>query len=75
MMSRYFGNGITRAWACIQLRIPESGDDELDALIRKAQWRDVAAQIANLYANSPSRIDAVHAVKQADALLKALEDE
>lgn len=38
------GTGLTkREQACIALRVPETGDPELDALIRTAQRRDVAA--------------------------------
>lgn len=37
--------GLTaRQYACIHLCVPESGDPELDELIRKAQRRNVAAQ-------------------------------
>ena len=36
--------GLTkREHACIALRVPETGDPEIDALIRTAQKRDVAA--------------------------------
>ena len=34
--------GVTkREYACIKLRVPKSGDDELDALIREARCFDV----------------------------------
>ncbi len=33
-----------RQYAAIHLRVPESGDDWLDAMIRKANLRDTAAQ-------------------------------
>lgn len=37
--------GLTvRQYAAIQLRVPESGDDWLDRMIRKANLRDTAAQ-------------------------------
>lgn len=50
--------GLTkRERACIELRIPESGDEELDALIAKAQRRDMAAMaMQGLLANSSSSI-------------------
>ena len=36
--------GLTKIeMACIELRIPRTGDHDLDALIREAQRRDVAA--------------------------------
>lgn len=67
-----------KAQAAIILRIPESGDPDLDAMIRKAQRRDLAAIamqgiLANpawdgvSFANS-----AAEAVRASDALLAAL---
>lgn len=41
------GMGFTkRERACIDLRIPDSGDAELDALINKARRQEIAARIA-----------------------------
>lgn len=61
------GSGFTkRERACIDLRIPESGDEELDALIRKALLRDAAISIvAGLAAN--------HTVSQSDAGVEAMQ--
>ncbi|XUO88459.1 hypothetical protein RVM26_04995 [Halomonas sp. KM072] len=38
-----------RERACIDLRIPESGDEELDALIRKARRQELAAKAMQGY--------------------------
>ena len=39
-----YHHGLTKIeMACIELRIPRTGDHDLDALIREAQRRDVAA--------------------------------
>lgn len=71
--------GLTpREHACILLRIPESGDAELDALIAKAQRRDVAALALQgavaKYASTWSKLDlAQSSVVYADALLAELE--
>ena len=51
--------------ACIDLRIPESGDAELDALIEKARWRDVVASIA-------AGLAANHTVSQSDVSVEAV---
>lgn len=38
-------HGLTKTeLACIELRIPKTGDESLDALIREAQRRDLAGQ-------------------------------
>lgn len=71
--------GLTaREHACIQLRVPKSGDDELDSLIRESLRAEFAAQaLAKLIAlGGSARTEygqAIHAVKFADALLSALE--
>jgi hypothetical protein len=71
--------GLTkREHACIALRVPETGDAELDALIRTAQRRDVAAMaMQGLLSNSglsiPLDVYALSAVEYADALLAALD--
>lgn len=65
-------DGITkREQACIDLRIPESGDAELDALIRKARRQEFAAKA--MQALSSGGLDPVYtaprAIEYADALL------
>jgi hypothetical protein len=74
--------GLTkREHACIALRVPETGDAELDALIRTAQRRDVAAMAMQgmmlyrtEYGQAPSEDELARwSVSQADALLAALD--
>ena len=73
-------SGLTkREHACIALRVPKTGDAELDALIRTAQRRDVAAMaMQGILASGAyghfalSDNSANWAVKHADALLAAL---
>jgi hypothetical protein len=49
----YFSGGMSlRQFAAIQLRVPDSGDEQIDAMIRKANRRDFAGQaMAGLLAN------------------------
>lgn len=69
-----------REHAAIALRIPESGNSELDAMIRKAQRRDLAAQVlAGMMARDyhgqqepPMDYLKMWAVDQADDLLAIL---
>lgn len=74
------GMGMTkRERACIDLRIPESGDAELDALIEKARRQEMAAkamqgllascagEVQQPFTMSPDALDC------ADALLAELE--
>lgn len=63
---------------CAQLRIPESGNHELDAMIRTALRKDLAAMaMQGMVADwgesayKPASV-AAHAVAHADALLAAL---
>jgi hypothetical protein len=70
-------NGLNaRAHAAILLRVPESGDPDLDAMIRTAQRRDLAAQVLAGFGADPNCIDPVKnaegALVWADALLSAL---
>ncbi len=73
--------GLTkRERACIDLRIPESGVDWLDAMIAKAQRRDVAAKMmaARIWAQHDrlySPVCARDAVLSSDALLAELAKE
>lgn len=74
----HWATGLTKhEHACIALRVPETGDAELDALIRTAQRRDVAAMAMQglvqdtRMKSSPSGI-ATEAIWYADALLAAL---
>jgi hypothetical protein len=65
--------------AAITLRIPNSGDEQLDAMIRQANRRDAAvAAMQGLLANYGERVTsdccADQAVKHADALLTRLEE-
>lgn len=67
--------------ACIELRIPESGDAELDELIRKARRQEFAAKAAQAMLANQSIIDVFGGYKEisdesllhADALISALE--
>ena len=67
--------------ACIDLRIPATGDDELDALIARAERRDLAAKAMEGLAADPTSgeitlDELVHACrKDADALLAELAKE
>jgi hypothetical protein len=71
--------GLTgREHACIQLRVPESGDPELDSLIREAVRREMAGMaMQGLLAGAGSGFSheaiADLAAIHADALLAALE--
>lgn len=78
--------GLTkREQACITLLVPESGDEELDELIRKSRRQKMASDAMNGWlarcANVPhhSRIDPNGAVECAldftDELIKQLESE
>ena len=72
--------GLTaREHACIQLRVPKSGDPELDSLIREAVRRELAgeamASCRSRGSNYASWADLTSdAVDMADALLAALEE-
>ncbi len=73
--------GLTkRELACIKLRIPKSGDDELDALIIEARRHDDAAKVMQgLLAkdvHNQSKLDMLTelSVTIADALLKRLDN-
>ena len=70
-----------RQSAAILLRVPESGDPELDAMIRKAQRRDLAAQAMQGILNNPKAVVQVgwecrslarNCLDIADALLSAI---
>lgn len=59
--------GLTkREYAAIHLRVPDSGDEVIDAMIRKAQRRDVAVAI---YTTDDQRWCAVN----ADSVIAELE--
>lgn len=63
--------GLTkREYACIHLGIPESGDAELDALIRKAERKKIAAMA--MQGLIPGNVEE-YAIDIAEALLSALE--
>lgn len=74
----YFDAGMTkREHAAITLRIPKSGDEQLDAMIRQANRRDAAvAAMQGLLAKGDFRYDAIvsDSVDIADALLAKLEE-
>lgn len=66
-----------REAAAIALRVPESGDPDLDAMIRTAQRRDLAAMaMQGMLAEDAEAYTfeglAVASLKTADALLSAL---
>lgn len=68
-----------REHAAIMLRIPQSGDDEIDAMIRTANRKDFAAlALQGLCADTtsvaiPQKLIARSAVDLADALIAELE--
>ncbi|ASK18421.1 hypothetical protein [Halomonas sp. N3-2A] len=70
--------GLTkRERACIDLRIPESGDAELDALIEKARLQEVAAKFAqSLLAHGNGADDNLmnEAIGTADGFLYCLRE-
>lgn len=71
--------GLTiREHAAISLRVPDSGDPELDAMIRKARRWDMATAAMQGFAANPScsangERHATEAVQWADALLASLD--
>jgi hypothetical protein len=71
------GAGLSvRELAAIQLRVPDSGDEKIDAMIRQANRRDFAGQaLAGLLADESTmgyESCAAQAVKHADALIEEL---
>jgi hypothetical protein len=74
--TRVEGGFSKREAAAIALRVPESGDPDLDAMIRTAQRRDLAAQVLAGFGADPNCIDPVKnaegALVWADALLSTL---
>lgn len=73
-----FDRGLSiRQHAALTLRIPDSGDPTIDAMIRQAVRRDLAAQaMQGLLAGDPTRPEVAvssQAIKHADALLAELE--
>jgi hypothetical protein len=77
------GMGITlRQYAAIKLRVPRSGDPEIDAMIRESQRADfVKAALSNLMVMGTSSWEADYkdvlaaALKSADAMLAEWEKE
>ena len=69
--------GLTkREYACIHLGIPESGDAELDALIRKAERKKIAAMAMDglIPGNEEDAGDRIlYAIDIAEALISELE--
>lgn len=75
--------GLTkREQACITLGLPETGDEELDALIRKSERKRVAAKLMAAWVSHHGESGeykynsgqaAINSVLDADALLKELE--
>jgi hypothetical protein len=76
----YFDAGMTkREHAAITLRAPNSGDEQLDAMIRQSNRRDAAVAAMQGLLGSPDyphgfEALADDAVRQADALLARLEE-
>jgi len=76
----YGSGGLTkREYAAIHLRVPQSGNHELDAMIREAQRNELAARAMeglvsqlNLYHVSVDEV-AELSYRQADAMLKERE--
>ncbi len=76
-----YSNGMTlKQYACIKLKIPKTGDEELDNLIKESLRNDFAAKVLQelLAAKLPTEIDNKTLVKlayiMADEMLKANED-
>lgn len=75
--------GLTkREQACITLGVPETGDEELDALIRKSERKRIAAILMAAWVSHHGESGeykynsgqaAINSVLDADALLKELE--
>ena len=76
----YGSGGLTkREYAAIHLRVPQSGNEELDAMIREAQRNELASRAMeglvsqlNLYHVSVDEV-AELSYRQADAMLKERE--
>lgn len=71
------GGMTVREHAAITLRVPDSGDEQLDAMIRQANRREaaVAAMQGLLTAGHGEEVEiACDAVRYADALLARLEE-
>jgi hypothetical protein len=75
----YFSGGMSlRQFAAIQLRVPDSGDEHIDSMIRQANRRDFAGQaLAGLLAGGAIGYAAhgkfaAEATKFADALIEEL---
>lgn len=78
-----------RAHAAIELRVPESGNPELDAMIRRARWLEVAGRAMQALISNGELVDTLtneqaaglqkwttgHAMAIADALIEASEQE
>ncbi len=68
-------NGLTACeYAAIQLKVPDSGTDWLDDMIRAAQRNELAAQAMNAFLSRDGSTlgqDAEAAYMMADAMLKA----
>lgn len=66
-----------RERTCIDLRIPESGDAELDALIEKARRQEAAFKVAQGLCSDPNmrHVDeeVILAIEMADALIAEME--
>jgi hypothetical protein len=74
----HFSHGMTlRQYAAIKLKVPDSGDDWLDDMIRKSLRDDFAAKaMQGMLAsavNATRYIPAVQAYAMADAMLEARE--
>ena len=74
-----FARPSKREYAAIHLRVPQSGNEELDAMIREAQRNELAARAMqglvsqlNLYHVSVDEV-AELSYRQADAMLKERE--
>lgn len=74
------GSGLSvQELAAIKLRVPDSGDEHLDAMIKQANRRDLAGQaLAGLcnrvrYDGDGPVATAMEAVEHADALIAELE--
>lgn len=73
-----FNKGLTAVeYAAIKLRVPESGTDWLDDMIRKSQRNDLAARAMQGLLSRPGGIDAKYEAELslivADAMIAAQE--
>jgi hypothetical protein len=65
-----YGGLTKREYAAIHLRVPRSGNDELDEMIREAQRHDLAVRAMGWCVGEDENETAAEAFIYADAMLK-----